>query len=89
MSARTEVRVHQPPASLVAAATISGMAAYQALVDEANADFEGYWGRLAREFVSWKTPFTKCLTAAMHRCASGCCHCPSRCACCWPHNRCW
>jgi len=64
MSARTEVRVHQPPASLVAAATISGMAAYQALVDEANADFEGYWGRLAREFVSWKTPFTKVLDSS-------------------------
>ncbi|MDM0110492.1 acetate--CoA ligase, partial [Variovorax sp. J22R24] len=38
-----------------------GMAAYQALVAEAEADPGAYWARLAREFVSWKTPFTKSL----------------------------
>jgi acetyl-CoA synthetase len=35
------------------------MAAYRKLVAEADADYSGYWSRLAREFVSWKTPFTK------------------------------
>ena len=38
---------------------MSGMAAYRKLVAEADADYSGYWSRLAREFVSWKTPFTK------------------------------
>ncbi len=60
----TEIKTHQPPAALVAQARVSGMAAYQALVAEADADFEGYWARLAREFVSWKTPFTKVLDSS-------------------------
>jgi acetyl-CoA synthetase len=60
-TAATELKTHQPPAALVSAARVSGMAAYQALCDEAAADYEGYWARLAREFVSWKTPFTKVL----------------------------
>jgi acetyl-CoA synthetase len=42
-------------------AHIAGMAAYEALVAEADADSDAYWGRLAREFVSWKTPFTRSL----------------------------
>ncbi|HSW17382.1 MAG TPA: acetate--CoA ligase [Ramlibacter sp.] len=35
------------------------MAAYDALVAQAQTDYDGYWSRLAREFLSWKTPFTK------------------------------
>jgi acetyl-CoA synthetase len=60
----TELKTHQPPAALVAAARVSGMAAYNALVAEAEADHEAYWGRLAREFVSWKTPFTQVLDSS-------------------------
>ena len=60
----SELKTHQPPAALVAAARVSGMAAYQALVDEAERDYEGYWARLAREFVSWKTPFTQVLDSS-------------------------
>jgi acetyl-CoA synthetase len=60
-NAATELKTHQPPTALVAAARVSGMAAYQKLCDEAAADYAGYWARLAREFVSWKTPFTKVL----------------------------
>ena len=60
----TELKTHQPPAALVAGARVSGMAAYQALVDEAEADYEGFWARLAREFVSWKTPFTQVLDSS-------------------------
>ncbi len=60
----TEFQTHQPPAGVVAQARVSGMAAYQALVAEAAADYEGYWGRLAREFVSWKTPFTQVLDSS-------------------------
>ncbi len=60
-NAATGLKTHQPPAALVAAARVSGMAAYQKLCDEAAADYPGFWARLAREFVSWKTPFTKVL----------------------------
>ncbi|MDM0028277.1 acetate--CoA ligase [Variovorax saccharolyticus] len=42
-------------------AHVSGMPAYRSLVAEADADLGAYWGRLAREFVSWRTPFAKTL----------------------------
>jgi acetyl-CoA synthetase len=60
----TAVQTYLPPADLVAHAAVSGMAAYEALCAEAERDYEGYWARLARELVSWKTPFTKVLNAA-------------------------
>ena len=53
--------VYQPSADFVKNATISGMPAYQALCQEAENDYKGYWARLAKEFISWKTPFTKVL----------------------------
>jgi acetyl-CoA synthetase len=56
-----ETSLYQPPAALAASARVSGMAAYNALCAEADADYAGYWARLAREFVGWKTPFTKAL----------------------------
>jgi acetyl-CoA synthetase len=56
-----ETRVFPPPADLVRSANVSGMAAYRALCDEAERDFEGFWGRLAREHVLWHKPFTKVL----------------------------
>ncbi|HSD42539.1 MAG TPA: acetate--CoA ligase [Burkholderiales bacterium] len=56
-----ETRVFPPPADLVKNANVSGMAAYKALCDEAERDFEGFWGRMAREHISWKKPFTKVL----------------------------
>ena len=59
--AATPPNTYLPPASFVQGAAVSGMAGYQALCAEAEADYEGYWARLAREFVTWKTPFTKVL----------------------------
>ena len=56
-----EPKLYPPPPALVKNAYVSGMAAYEKLCAEAEADYEGYWARLAREFVSWKTPFTKVL----------------------------
>ncbi len=56
-----ETRVFPPPADLVKNANVSGMAAYQALCDEAERDFEGFWARMAREHVLWQKPFTKVL----------------------------
>jgi acetyl-CoA synthetase len=53
--------VYQPSADFVKNANIAGMPAYDALCKEAETDYEGYWGRLAKEFISWKTPFTKVL----------------------------
>ena len=54
-----ESRVFEPSAAFAAQATISGMAAYHAMVKEAETDYEGFWARLARENLSWKKPFTR------------------------------
>ncbi|MGN6525814.1 MAG: acetate--CoA ligase [Burkholderiaceae bacterium] len=59
-----ETHVYDPPAELAAHAWVSGMDAYRELCDEAEADHEGFWARRAREFLSWKTPFTKALDAS-------------------------
>ena len=56
-----ENRVFEPSAEAAASATISGMAAYRALCDEAERDYTGYWGRLAKEHVVWQQPFTQVL----------------------------
>ena len=50
-----------PSEAFVKNATVSGMDAYHALCKEAETDYEGYWARLARELISWKTPFTQVL----------------------------
>ncbi len=55
----SSTRLYPPPDNMVNGAFVSGMAAYRKLVAEAEADYSGYWSRLAREFVSWRTPFTK------------------------------
>jgi acetyl-CoA synthetase len=57
----SELHVYPPPSAVVAHATVSGMAAYEALCKEAAADHAGFWARLAREHLRWKTPFTKTL----------------------------
>ncbi|KQV78260.1 acetate--CoA ligase [Rhizobacter sp. Root1221] len=54
-------KTYPAPESVAKGAFVSGMPAYEKLVAEAEADYEGYWARLAREFVAWKTPFTKTL----------------------------
>ena len=60
-SVLTETRVFQPSADFVKQANVPGMAAYQALCDEAERDFEGFWARLARETLQWSKPFTRTL----------------------------
>jgi acetyl-CoA synthetase len=60
----SEQHVYAPSPSVVARATVSGMAAYEALCEEAAADHAGFWARLAREHLRWKTPFTKTLDAS-------------------------
>ena len=56
-----EQHVYPPPADAVKNAWVSGMSAYQALCDEAARDHQAFWARLARELVSWKTPFRRVL----------------------------
>ncbi len=59
----TVAKLYLPSDAAAKAAHVSGMAAYEALCKEADTDYEGYWARLARELVSWKTPFTKVLNS--------------------------
>jgi acetyl-CoA synthetase len=56
-----ENRVFQPSEAFVKQANVSGMAAYQALCQAAEQDYEGYWAKLARETLLWQKPFTKVL----------------------------
>lgn len=56
-----ERRQFAPPAAVEKAAAISGMAAYRALAEEAERDYEGFWARLARETLEWRKPFGKAL----------------------------
>ncbi len=57
----TETRVFPPSSAVMQKATISGMAAYEALCKEADQDYSGYWARLAKEHVTWKQPFSQSL----------------------------
>jgi len=56
-----EDRLFPPSPEFVKQANVSGMAAYQALCDEAERDFQGFWGRLGKEHVLWHKPFTQVL----------------------------
>ena len=60
-SVLNETRVFEPSAEFVKQANISGMAAYRALCEEAERDFNGFWARLARENLVWHKPFTQVL----------------------------
>ena len=55
------VQLIYPSDETVRNATISGMDAYRALCAEAEADYEGFWAKRAREMISWKEPFTQVL----------------------------
>ena len=53
---------HYPvPPAFAQSAHIGSREAYDQLCAEANADHAGYWARLAREFLTWKKPFTQTL----------------------------
>ena len=56
-----EKRVFPPAPEFVRKANIPGMEAYRRLVAEAERDFNGFWGRLARENLQWSKPFTQVL----------------------------
>ena len=56
-----ENRVFAPSEASAKNARISGMPAYDALCKAADADFEGFWAKLARESLVWTKPFAKTL----------------------------
>jgi len=56
-----ENRVFNPPKTLSENAYVKNLEEYQQLCDEAEADYEGYWGNLAKNLIEWKKPFTKIL----------------------------
>ncbi len=60
-STLVENRVFEPSAATQAAARVAGMEAYNALCAEAESDFEGFWGKRARELLTWHKPFTQVL----------------------------
>ncbi|MGC9236071.1 MAG: acetate--CoA ligase [Thiomonas sp.] len=56
-----ERKVYYPGQQAVQSARISGMDAYRALCAQAEADYTGFWARLARENLQWQQPFTQVL----------------------------
>jgi acetyl-CoA synthetase len=60
-STLVENRVFEPSEATVKAARVQGMAGYNALCDEAAADFEGFWAKRARANLNWDKAFTKTL----------------------------
>ncbi|MCC2637651.1 MAG: acs [Moraxellaceae bacterium] len=57
----TENRVFPPSDDFRRRARVSGREAYDALCAEAATDYEGFWGRQAREQLAWHKPFTQVL----------------------------
>ncbi len=61
MSNEQQVSVYQPSEEMVKNAAVSGMEGYLALCKEADDDYEGFWGRRAKELLEWNVPFTQVL----------------------------
>ncbi|MDO9114447.1 MAG: acetate--CoA ligase [Polaromonas sp.] len=60
-SVLNETRVFPPSEAFQAQANVPGIASYNALCAQAEQDYEGFWGGLAREHIEWKKPFTQVL----------------------------
>ncbi|MFM6923770.1 MAG: AMP-binding protein, partial [Polynucleobacter victoriensis] len=56
-----ENRVFNPPKAFAKQAAITSMEQYNAMCKAFEKDFNGTWGRLAKENLHWKKPFTKVL----------------------------
>lgn len=61
MTSETTQKFYYPSEEVVKNAAVSGMEAYKALVAEADKDYEGFWGKRAKELIDWQTPFTQVL----------------------------
>ncbi|XZG71195.1 acetate--CoA ligase [Chitinibacteraceae bacterium HSL-7] len=56
-----ENRLFAPTDDFRVKANVSGMEGYNALCEQANNDYAGFWANLARDLVTWQKPFTKVL----------------------------
>lgn len=56
-----ESRVFPAPDDFRRRANVPGMEAYNALCEQAESDYEGFWANLARENLTWHKPFTQTL----------------------------
>ena len=56
-----EERVFAPPQSLSAEAAVGSLEAYRALVAQADADPDAFWGQQAKEHLHWFQPFEQVL----------------------------
>ncbi len=56
-----ETRIFPPSVEFVQQANISGNESYRALCAEAENDYLGFWGNLAKQHIMWHKPFTKIL----------------------------
>ena len=61
MTSETTQNFYYPSEEVVKNAAVSGMEAYKALCAEAEQDYEGFWGKRAKELIDWQTPFTEVL----------------------------
>ncbi|GLT24336.1 acetyl-coenzyme A synthetase [Zoogloea oryzae] len=61
MTNETPQKLYYPSEEVVKNAAVSGMEAYRALCAEAAQDYEGFWGKRAKELIDWQTPFTQVL----------------------------
>ncbi len=59
-SVSNEKRIFEPPREFVAQANVK-KADFDAMNASAAADYAGFWGKLARESIDWKKPFTRVL----------------------------
>ena len=66
-----ETRVFPPSDAFVKQANVSGMAAYKALCAEAENDYAGFWAKLARDYILWKSRSAKRWMKAMPRSTNG------------------
>ncbi len=61
-----ETRLFAPDDTLASQANLSSAEAYHALCREAEEDYLGFWGKLAREHILWHKPFTRVLDENNH-----------------------
>ena len=60
-SVLSESRVFPPAEEFKKNARVSGLAAYQSLCQQAEQDYTGFWGNLARTELAWHKPFSNIL----------------------------
>ncbi len=56
-----EERLFQPSAEFTQAASINSLVDLEALHQQAEDDYEGFWEKLGHDEISWQTPFTNVL----------------------------